>query len=128
MHGDGRAVADWKTTGGMGGKVADPPGAAPKRQVQQAKSKVPGAKRVKIRSGPYRVPNMGKKSFPSGHAGMVCRIWLDILASDLVLTLASFKRARYTTLSGYDALWGGRRPMLADSAFNHLNETRMRKC
>jgi hypothetical protein len=31
---------------------------------------VPGAKKVKIRSGPYRVPNMGIKSL-SGHSGML---------------------------------------------------------
>jgi hypothetical protein len=72
IHGDGLAVADGEITGAMGGgKVADPSGAAPRRVTMKAKSKVPGAKRVKVRSGPYRVPNMSKKSFPSRHAGML---------------------------------------------------------
>jgi hypothetical protein len=34
------------------------------------KSEIPGARRIKIRSGPYKVPNMRKKSI-NGHAGMV---------------------------------------------------------
>jgi len=53
---------------GKGGKVADPPGAAPKRQDLPATSKVPGAKRVKMRYGPYSVPNMNKTSLV-GEAG-----------------------------------------------------------
>lgn len=55
---------------GNGGKVADPPGAAPRRQLLKTPSQIPGVKRVKIRSGPYLVPNMGVKSI-SGHAGML---------------------------------------------------------
>jgi hypothetical protein len=50
--------------------VPDPPGAAPRKQFLQTPSTVPGAKRVKIRSGPYLVPNMSKKSL-RGHAGML---------------------------------------------------------
>jgi hypothetical protein len=53
-----------------GGKVADPPGAAPRKQVLPTPSKIPGVQRVKIRSGPYRVVSMAEKSF-SGHAGML---------------------------------------------------------
>jgi hypothetical protein len=49
-------------TTGKGGKVADPPGAAPKRQESPTKSSVPGAKRIKMRYGPYSVPNMNKTS------------------------------------------------------------------
>ena len=55
---------------GDGGKVPDVPGAAPRRQESRSESKVPGAKRVKIRSGPYRVPNMMKKN-PTGERGML---------------------------------------------------------
>lgn len=51
------------------GKVPDPPGAAPRRVNLPTESKIPGAKRVKVRSGPYIVPNMGKKIF--GHNGML---------------------------------------------------------
>lgn len=56
---------------GDNGKVADPPGAAPRRQTLQSPSKLKGAKRVKIRSGPYKVPNMSKRSAMTGHAGML---------------------------------------------------------
>ncbi|KAE9982716.1 hypothetical protein EG328_010709 [Venturia inaequalis] len=52
------------------GKVADPPGAAPRRIESASPIKLPGAKRVTIRAGPYAVPNMGKKSL-NGHAGML---------------------------------------------------------
>lgn len=31
---------------------------------------IPGVKRVKVRSGPYLVPSMAKRSY-SGHAGML---------------------------------------------------------
>lgn len=56
--------------GGGAGKVPDPPGALPRRQELASDFTVPGARRVKIRSGPYRVPNMGVKSL-SGHYGML---------------------------------------------------------
>jgi hypothetical protein len=56
--------------GGGAGKVPDPPGAAPRRVEMKSDSPVDGVKRVKIRSGPYRVPNMGTKSL-SGHSGML---------------------------------------------------------
>jgi hypothetical protein len=49
-----------------GGKVADPVGAAPRKQVLPSPSTIAGVKRVKIRSGPYKVPDMSKAS-PSGH-------------------------------------------------------------
>ncbi|KAF2419607.1 hypothetical protein EJ08DRAFT_706428 [Tothia fuscella] len=52
------------------GKVPDPPGAAPRKQILTSPSKIPGAQRVKIRSGPYNVASMSKKS-ASGHAGML---------------------------------------------------------
>jgi hypothetical protein len=55
---------------GDGGKVPDVPGATPRRQESQSESTVPGAKRVKIRSGPYRVPNMMKTN-PTGERGML---------------------------------------------------------
>jgi hypothetical protein len=55
---------------GKGGKVADPPGAGPKKVALQTDSKVAGAKRIKIRSGPYSVPNMNKTSLV-GEAGML---------------------------------------------------------
>jgi hypothetical protein len=55
---------------GKGGKVADPPGAAPKRQMLQSKSVLPGVKRVKMRYGPYSVPNMNKTSLV-GESGML---------------------------------------------------------
>jgi hypothetical protein len=55
------------------GKVADPPGAAPKRVETSSPlaAKVPGAKRIKIRSGPYKVPDMNRNSPTTGHAGML---------------------------------------------------------
>ncbi|KAE9973059.1 hypothetical protein BLS_003770 [Venturia inaequalis] len=53
------------------GKVPDPPGAAPRRVTLEPDFQpVPGTRKVKIRSGPYKVPNMGVKSL-SGHAGML---------------------------------------------------------
>src|SRR5580698_9567172 len=51
--------------------VSDPPGAAPRRVSLETDSKIPGVKRVKIRSGPYKAPNMSKKSFPTGEPGML---------------------------------------------------------
>lgn len=50
--------------------MADPAGAAPRRIEMVSPVKLPGVKRVKIRAGPYSVPNMGKKSL-NGHAGML---------------------------------------------------------
>lgn len=38
---------------GKGGKVSDPAGASSKKVVMQSPSLVPGAKRVKLRYGPY---------------------------------------------------------------------------
>jgi hypothetical protein len=54
-----------------GGKVADPPGAAPRRQELKTDHILPGVKRIKIRSGPYNAPNMGKISFPTMEHGML---------------------------------------------------------
>jgi hypothetical protein len=45
-----------------GGRVADPPGAAPRRVELKSTQKSPGVKRVKLRHGPYKVPNMMTKS------------------------------------------------------------------
>ncbi|KAF2405054.1 hypothetical protein EJ06DRAFT_552503 [Trichodelitschia bisporula] len=53
---------------GKGGKVADPPGAAPKKQVMKSDSVLPNVKRVKMRYGPYSVPNMNKTGL-TGEAG-----------------------------------------------------------
>ncbi|KAE9986781.1 hypothetical protein EG328_004799 [Venturia inaequalis] len=53
---------------GKGGKVADPPGATPRKQLIKSDSPVPGVKRIKMRYGPYKVPNMGTKGI-SGEAG-----------------------------------------------------------
>ncbi|QDS72079.1 hypothetical protein FKW77_003155 [Venturia effusa] len=53
---------------GKGGKVSDPAGAAKKKVVMESPSKVPGAKRIKMRHGPYSVPNMNKKGI-TGEAG-----------------------------------------------------------
>jgi hypothetical protein len=64
----GKIHTDYLSNIGKGGKVADPPGAAPKRQMMQTTSKVPGVKRVKMRYGPYNVPNMNKTSL-TGEAG-----------------------------------------------------------
>ncbi|KAE9977574.1 hypothetical protein BLS_001283 [Venturia inaequalis] len=55
---------------GDGGKVPEQPGAAPRRVDLPSDSPVPGARRVKIRSGPYRVPNMMKTN-PTGERGML---------------------------------------------------------
>jgi hypothetical protein len=51
--------------------VSDPPGAAPRRVPLKTDSQIPGVKRVKIRSGPYKAPNMSKMSFPTGEPGML---------------------------------------------------------
>lgn len=53
---------------GKGGKVADPAGAAPRKQELKTTSAVPGARRVKMRHGPYSVPNMSKTGV-TGEAG-----------------------------------------------------------
>lgn len=53
--------------------MADPAEHAPRRQVLP--SEIAGAKKIKIRSGPYNVPHMGLKS-QSGHAGML-ENWVD---------------------------------------------------
>jgi len=55
---------------GKGGKVADPPGFSPKRVTMTTTSKVSGAKRIKMRYGPYSVPNMNKTSI-MGENGML---------------------------------------------------------
>jgi hypothetical protein len=65
------SISDYLTNpGGGAGKVPDPPGALPRRIEMPSDINVAGAKKIKIRNGPYRVPNMGVKSF-SGHAGML---------------------------------------------------------
>src|ERR1700753_1504383 len=43
----------------------------PRRQEQKSNHPLPGVKRVKIRTGPYNVPNMMKPSFPTGVHGML---------------------------------------------------------
>jgi hypothetical protein len=45
-----------------GGKVPDPAGAAPKRVELAVRTNVVGSKTIKIRHGPYKVPNMGSKN------------------------------------------------------------------
>jgi hypothetical protein len=48
---------------GGAGKVPDPPGAGPKRvPMANRATQVPNAKTVKMRYGPYKIPNMGKKN------------------------------------------------------------------
>lgn len=72
---------------GPGGKVADPPNAAPRKQILKSGMKIPGVQTVKIRYahshyiftndklifppryGPYSVPNMGTKNVQSGEYG-----------------------------------------------------------
>ncbi|TID27629.1 Diphthamide biosynthesis protein 2 [Venturia nashicola] len=53
---------------GKGGKVADVPGATPRKQLIKSDSLVPGVKRIKMRYGPYKVPNMNTKGL-TGEAG-----------------------------------------------------------
>lgn len=56
---------------GKGGKVADPPGAAPKRVILPARDdRLSGVKRVKIRYGPYSVIGTNKTSI-TGESGML---------------------------------------------------------
>lgn len=45
-----------------GGRVDETPGAAPRRVELKSTQKIPGVKRVKLRYGPYKVPNMMIKS------------------------------------------------------------------
>ncbi|TID27951.1 Diphthamide biosynthesis protein 2 [Venturia nashicola] len=53
------------------GKVADPAGAAPRRIKLATRAKsIPGSESVKIRYGPYNVPNMNHKNI-MGEAGML---------------------------------------------------------
>jgi hypothetical protein len=47
---------------GKYGKVPDPAGAAPRIVHLSPREKTPGSKSVKIRYGPYLVPNMGHKN------------------------------------------------------------------
>ncbi|QDS69560.1 hypothetical protein FKW77_007927 [Venturia effusa] len=63
-----QAIATLTTLMGKGGKVADPAGAAPRKQVIASPSKVAGVKRIKMRHGPYSVPNMNRTSI-MGEAG-----------------------------------------------------------
>jgi hypothetical protein len=53
---------------GKGGKVSDPAGASAKKVEMKSPSLVPGARRVKLRYGPYSVPNMNKAGI-NGEAG-----------------------------------------------------------
>jgi hypothetical protein len=46
-------------------------GIPPNHQDQQTDHAIPGVKRVKIRSGPYTVPNMSKRSWVSGEHGLL---------------------------------------------------------
>jgi hypothetical protein len=45
-----------------GGKVADPAGASAKRVELSPRAKIPGSKTIKMRYGPYKVPNMKIKN------------------------------------------------------------------
>jgi hypothetical protein len=54
---------------GGAGRVPDPPGAGPKRVTMASRATtVAGSKTVKMRYGPYKVPDMGKKNIV-GEAG-----------------------------------------------------------
>jgi len=55
---------------GKGGKVSHPAGAAPLRVNLQSDSPITGVKRVKIRNGPYQVPNINRTSLV-GESGML---------------------------------------------------------
>jgi hypothetical protein len=66
---------------GKGGKVADPPGATPRRQLIQSDSKIAGVKRVKMRYGPYQVPNMGRTGL-TGEAGSLWKSVSTLLLRD----------------------------------------------
>jgi hypothetical protein len=55
----------------VAGKVPDPPGAAPRRVDMKSPHKTPGAKRVKIRSGPYKIPDMTVVGSPYGDKGTI---------------------------------------------------------
>jgi hypothetical protein len=48
---------------GSGAKVKDPAGAAPRKVELPSRVKADGAKTIKLRYGPYVVPNMGVKNF-----------------------------------------------------------------
>jgi hypothetical protein len=45
-----------------GGKVADPAGASAKKVELAARANIPGSKTIKMRYGPYKVPNMKVKN------------------------------------------------------------------
>lgn len=63
---------------GKGGKVADVPGATPKKQLIKTESQVPGVKRIKMRYGPYKVPNMNTKGI-TGEAGSLWKYVFVVL-------------------------------------------------
>ncbi|TID21006.1 Diphthamide biosynthesis protein 2 [Venturia nashicola] len=50
-------------------KIPDPPNAAPPRLPLPSPHKQPGAKRIKIRSGPYKIPDMTVVGSPYGDKG-----------------------------------------------------------
>jgi hypothetical protein len=52
------------------GKVPEAPGAAPRKTTLTSKFDIPGAQRVKLRYGPYKVPNMKRKNM-LGVSGML---------------------------------------------------------
>jgi hypothetical protein len=56
---------------GIGVSGEHPADATPRRQILKTDNPVPGVKRVKIRSGPYIVPNMNKWAIPTGERGML---------------------------------------------------------
>jgi len=55
---------------GMGGKVAAPAGSAPVKQTIKTTSTVPGARRIKMRHGPYSVINMNKRGINGEHGAL----------------------------------------------------------
>jgi len=57
----------------------------PRKQIVQSDSKIPGVKRVKMRYGPYSVPNMNKTSV-TGEAGSLWKYILPSAEKDRRLT------------------------------------------
>lgn len=50
--------------------MPDPAGAAPAKVVTKSKTSTPGAQSIKLRYGPYKVPNMNSKN-QMGEMGML---------------------------------------------------------
>jgi hypothetical protein len=51
--------------------MTNPAGAAPVKQILKSDINVPGAKRIKLRYGPYKVPGMNRQNKFSKHWGML---------------------------------------------------------